>query len=175
MHEKTKRPKNADKTDICILIGKHTYTCYVSAILAYIPFGCLHYRSHYFVPNLCWTNLQSKQQRKKRDENWSNDASFARIAAQFMDWFWALNCPYCCRSDFFGRTFVLFFSFKFGSVVTEMFMSFFFGQLNTHWLPKFPELNHTIASNKQNRKITRVYQIDSPIRFHWNVNNNWSG
>lgn len=63
---------NADKTDTMnIDRGGHTYTCYVSAILAYIPFGCLHYRSHYFVPNLYWTNLQSEQQQKK-NENQSN-------------------------------------------------------------------------------------------------------
>lgn len=172
------------KLVLWILIGKHTYTCYVSAILAYIPFGCLHYRSHYFVPNLYWTNLQSKRRKKRKlIKRWAR--SDDRI--HFMDSLYRLIqlstewSPYCLFS-------VLFFFFSW-SLAARLFSShlillswqkclknvFLFRPLEQiapieiHWTEQTK-----IASSKQKPK-SQVYQIDSPIRFQWNVNNNWVG
>lgn len=51
-----------------LLIWKLTYTCYVSAILANIPFEFLHYKNHYSVPNLCWQLFNKQRRRRKKPQ-----------------------------------------------------------------------------------------------------------
>lgn len=148
---------NADKTDTMnIDRGGHTYTCYVSAILAYIPFGCLHYRSHYFVPNLYWTNLQSEQQQKKTKIN--QTFGFGRpkdtLWIRCIDWFNStLNCPRIVSALLliFGHTF--FFLAPYSSVVTIMFKCFFRAVEQMHWTE---QRNCVEQTQPKNHKYTKL-------------------